>query len=240
MIAWLALITASGQAETSFVNVRSAQWNVVFRLSVADTRIERMAARCGAGWVNVCASRIAPGQRQAALTAGLQPQIQMFGGYGSCKDVRLPRASGAVLQRQTLQPDPTAFCRAMGLAPVGPPVTAARPGGGGPLPDGPASLPSAPAPRAFVPPAAPASQLGNAPGAVVTREAMRSPPPAPPPPPPPTAAPELPSLTAAGSPDEFDLLDMEEVEIIRPERPEDDKKKRKRDEAKLRDRKLSR
>ncbi|MCA9569970.1 MAG: hypothetical protein KC656_19125, partial [Myxococcales bacterium] len=100
--------------DTFFVNVKSSQWNVVFRSSIADTRIERMAAKCGEGWINVCSSWVAPDQRQAAFQAGLTPNARMMGNdYSSCRELRLPRMDAATLQRDVLQRDARAFCEVL-------------------------------------------------------------------------------------------------------------------------------
>lgn len=217
MVFSLLLSTALGQAETSFVNVKSSRWNVVFRISVTDTRVERMAARCGAGWVNVCSSKVTPQLREQAVMAGLQGAGRLFGGYDSCKDIRLPRLSGAQLQRETLAVDANGFCETLQPGSTG---MAAL---GDPLPTGPRSPPPRP-PRPTL--------VGAPPAAVAERGPVL--PPAPRPVPSDRIGADgfiepgfdLPSLTTAASMDEFDILDLDEGTPIRPS-DDDDKKKRK-------------
>lgn len=220
---WMLFGLFDAQASDSlFVHVRSARWNVVFRSSSTETRVERLAARCGNVWVNACSSRVGSEQRRRALAVGLQPGVQPRGGFQTCRDLVLPPASTDQLRRSTLQIDNRAFCSVLapGVAIPSEPglrTSAARPVGG------------PPAPPPLRPPPSTVS-LGQAPTTTATRAGA------------PQVGPvvDIPTATTASSLDELDLDDFELPE--RSVDPKEEKRKkrkgRREEEPSLRDRRL--
>lgn len=229
----LFLLSAFAQ-DTFFVNVKSSQWNVVFRSSVTDTRIERMAARCGEEWVNACASWVTEPQRRGAFAAGLAPTTRVMGtDYASCRSLRLPRSTPADLQRTVLRPDARAFCEVLKPGSTSTGELGFRGGSVGQ----PAAMAPPPRPLPPPPPAPRGTSIGGAPSTVTTRDqAVRTP----------TTMPggaEIPTVSTSTSLADFGLEDLDEPLDPKEQKrrdKEERKKQRKAEEPVLRERSLPR